>query len=85
MALIDPFRGDVSPRLVEDKLVYRAARVHFEGDLGVHNLQKIFLLAFREQLKFWLAGGLRKEAFPFARNGQNEIRGQLIPARVPVE
>ena len=59
---------------MENKLVYCPASVHVEGDLGIHNFQKIFLLAFRKQLKFWLSRGLRKEVFPFACDGQNEIR-----------
>src|SRR5713226_4294360 len=83
--LIDPFRRDVLTCLLEYKLVYCPASVHFEGNLGVHNFQKILLLAFREQLNLWLPRGLRKEVFPFACDGQNEIRGQPIPPRVLVE
>ena len=59
--------------------------IHLESHLGVHNLQEVVPLAFCEQLEFRLSGGLHKETIPFPRDGQNEIRGQLISPRILVE
>ena len=83
--LFDPLGRHVAAHLVQHKLLGRARPFHFETDLRVHNFQEVFLLALREQFKFRLPRGLRKQVIAFACNRQNEIGRQLIAAGVFVE
>ena len=71
--------------LVEDDLGSAALRAWNEADLGVDSFEEIVGGRFGEEFELGLARGLKEKMIAFARDGENEIRGELIAANVAIE
>ena len=63
---------------MQDQLGCAAVSVGNECDFSINHFKKIIAIAFWKDLEFWLPCRLREEVIAFARDGDSEVRCQLI-------
>src|SRR5208282_886760 len=83
--LLKTFGVLIAAALMQDQLGGAAAAVGNKSDLCINDFQKIIAVAFGKDLKLRLAGSLFEEVVAFSRDGDDEIRGQLVASEVTLE